>query len=168
MPVLLAAESDAPPSHPHLICTGRAGDCDGRGWAWHDDEDRRACFSGDKPITADARLVANAIDGRELPGIDRILAIAELRKQTSERIIRRIFHEECPVCGANHLERAERAIRAAREIVHPGAIPALRRARVAERWLVRGASKKETLPDDASPKQARAFYQKQRFIPLIP
>lgn len=123
----LLSDGAEPPPWPHIICAGS-------GYAWHDDEDRRACYVGE--VGVDAPVVAAAIDGRDLPGVDRLLAVARMREEAPGSIIR-AFRVSCPVkgCGGNHLERAERAMRALKRYVHPEAIDALRIARVSERIL---------------------------------
>lgn len=140
MGVLLAGEGVSPPPGPAILCVG-GGDLAGRGWAWHEDEVRRLCFAGIE-IPAPAELVANAIDGRGLPGMDRALAIVRLREEIGAHdLLRRLFRRECPRCGANHQERpiaAVRAVLGTRDVcayVHPGAVEALRRAYVPERYL---------------------------------
>ena len=110
-----------------MICHGE----DGLGWAWHEDERRRACFVGE--IAAPAELVAQAIDGRELAGVDRLLAIVRL-KEESPFGLQRLFRIECPACGADHYERAKRAIRVV-PFIHEAAIERLRAARVPEHLL---------------------------------
>lgn len=115
------ADGAAPPEWPHIVCTGD-------GYAWHRDPRKRACFVGE--VAVDAAIVGRAIDNRHLPGIDRLLAIAALREETTWTVMRRIFREKCPSCGANHLELAEQAIRVVSKIVHPGAVIALRDAEV--------------------------------------
>ena len=132
MGYLLADAEDAkPPPWPHVICAGGPC-CEGRGWAWHDEIERRPCFAGIE-VAAPAELVARAIDGRELAGVDRLLAIEELH-QESPGGLRRLFPIECPVCKGNHWERAKSARRAVR-VVHPDAIAILRAARVPESLL---------------------------------
>lgn len=126
----LEANGALAPTWPHIICAG-AADLSGRGWAWHDDESRRPCFVAE--VAAPADLVAAAIDGRELAGIDRLLAIARLREEIPGGL-QRVFCKECPACGGNHLERAARAIRAVK-LIHPDAIEALRQAKVPESLL---------------------------------
>lgn len=128
-----ALESDGAtaPEWPHLRC-GDAATGTGRGWAWHDDESRRSCFSGET-VAAPADLVANAIDGRALAGVDRLLSIARLRERTPGGILR-VFRNPCRACGGNHWERAQRAIRSV-GLIHPDAIDLLRRAQVPESFL---------------------------------
>lgn len=131
------------PAWPHVRCTG-ASDRARCGWAWHDDPERRACFSADA-IAAPADLVADAIDGRALAGVDRLLAIARLHELTPGGLLR-IFRDRCPACGGNHRERARRAVRAVK-LIHPGAIDLLRQAQVPEsllsepRYLKRGSGR---------------------------
>lgn len=139
MGVLLFTDDTSPPPWPAIFCVGDAA-LKGRGWAWHDDEARRRCFGG-LEIAASADVVAAAIDGRDLPGVDRALAIVALSEETGTRMLRRVFRPSCPHCGGNHAERATaalRAIRGTRQVhayVHKGAIDALRSAHVPERYL---------------------------------
>lgn len=130
-------ETAAPP-WPHVRCVG-AADGEGRGWAWHDDPRRQACFSsksvlGETIVVATrAPLIAAAIDGRTLPGIDRLLAIVQLQVESPGSLVR-IFRHECSVCGADHKRRVDRLLVAA-SLIHEGAYAALRDARVSERRL---------------------------------
>lgn len=127
----LESEEGTRPEWPHFACAGDANGV-GRGWAWHDDERRRACYSSDRMVAASAKTVSSALDdGRELPGIDRLLAIAELREEGGAACLRRIFPDPCPRCGADHWKRAERALLAVRHVAS-AAIPAIRAAHVPE------------------------------------
>jgi hypothetical protein len=117
------------PAHPHIFCAGDEN-LKGRGWAWHDHPNYRDCYSTDA-VAAAAPLVAAAIDGRELPGVDRLLAIARLKKEVVAGYMR-IFQNPCKACGSNHRERADRAIRVVQQYIHPGAVATLRAARVPE------------------------------------
>ena len=121
--------AEAPP-WPHVVCAGGPA-LEGRGWAWHEDEQRRRCYVGE--IAAPADLVARAIDGRELAGVDRILAIVELHGESPGGLVR-LFRIECPACRANHWERAKRALRVA-PVIHQDAVALLRAARVPEALL---------------------------------
>jgi len=153
------------PPHPHIFCAG-GPDLEGRGWAWHDDPRWQRCFSADA-VAAPAPLVAAAIDGRELAGIDRLLAIAELRQEISNGYLR-VFRSPCPACGANHRERADRACRVVRHI-HPDVVPLLREARVPEgrlrepRYLRRGS-----LAEDRKDRKDRQQSARARRIPVWP
>lgn len=139
------------PSFPHVICEG--------GFAWHDNDRMRACFVGD--VSADVVLVdmaINAIGDRSrphanpTPAIDRLLAISDLRRATTGTVMRRLFRDNCPNCGANHWEVARQSVRAVDRFIHPDAVSALRAARVPIARLrfpdVRapGATKKLGLP----------------------
>lgn len=153
------AEGAHPPDWPHIVCVGD-------GFAWHREPRVRPCFVGE--VSVDASVVALAIDNRHLPGIDRLLAIATLRESTSWTVVRRIFREKCPACGANHLELAEQAIRVVRGIVHPGAIGALRDAGVPSgllrkhRAMPRGP---ESPPKDEAEAKRRA--RAMRYLPFV-
>lgn len=120
-------EGGEPPKHPHIRCAGGAGS-EGRGWAWHGEPNRRGCYVGE--VAAGAELVSAAIDGRDLPGIDRMLAVVTLQAE-SPASIRKLFRLPCPACSANHRERVLQIIRAM-EHIHPDAFPALRAAEVPE------------------------------------
>jgi hypothetical protein len=80
--------------------------------------------------------VAAAIDGRDLPGVDKILAVARLRENVpSEHTMRLIFRFRCAACSeGNHRERVRQILLAA-PLIHEGAIEALRAALVPERRL---------------------------------
>lgn len=161
----LISDGAAPPAWPHIVCAGEAGTCEGAGWAWHEDERRRACFIG--PAPAPAPMVAAAIDGRELPGIDRILAIVALRAESPGSIVR-LFRNPCPACEGNHLERAEQAIRTAKHI-HPEVIEALRSARVPEHLLrqpnIIDPRNERPLPED--PRKVKSLLRKKKHLPVF-
>lgn len=131
MGYVLEENGGTAPKHPHIFCAGDEN-LKGRGWAWHDNLRYQECYSTDS-VAAAAPLVAAAIDGRELPGVDRLLAIAHLRRAVVAGYMR-IFQNPCRACGSNHRERADRAIRVVQHI-HPGAIATLRAARVPEGCL---------------------------------
>lgn len=127
-----------PPEWPHFRCTGD-GIGEGRGWAWHEDPAKRRCFSSDRDVNAPPALVAAAIDhgapgvGHTLSGIDRLLAVTNLRRTARDGFLR-VFPDKCPVCDGNHRYRPSRLLLAV-EHVHPLAIPALRSAHVPERLI---------------------------------
>ncbi len=127
---LLNIDAAEAPPWPHVLCAGDEH-LAGRGWAWHDDERRRSCFQGE--IAAAADLVSRAIDGRELAGVDRLLALVQLREESPGGFVR-LFPMHCRACGANHYERARRAIHVV-PFIHPAAIERLRAARVPEHLL---------------------------------
>ncbi len=139
MGLLLAVDDVAAPAWPAVLCAGGAGG-DGRGYAWHDEPRRRPCFAGVE-VPAPAAIVAAAIDGRELAGIDRCLAILALKDEGGVFSLRRLFPHTCRVCGEDHEKRAAAALRvvdprARRDpYAHQGAIEALRHARVPDRFL---------------------------------
>ena len=133
MGFLFAVDGAGPPAWPHVVCSGTAT-AERRGWAWHDDERKRKCFAAsvvDIPLPAD--IVSAAIDGRSLPGIDRLLAVQAVHDE-ARGTFRKLFRSPCRECGADHLKRASRLI-VALKLIHPDAWPALRKAYVPERWL---------------------------------
>lgn len=158
MGYILEEEGGTAPSHPHIFCVGDAN-LKGRGWAWHNNPRYQPCYTTDA-VAAPAPLVAAAIDGRELPGVDRLLAIARLRHEIVSGYMR-IFQNPCQACGANHRERAERAIRILPHI-HPGAVPTLRAAKVPEgclrepRYMLRGTPR-EREDDKNARRKARCL-----------
>lgn len=124
---------EALPSCPHVVCAGDASGL-GRGWAWHSDPHRQPCFAS-VGVAAPCDVVGDAIDGAALCGVDRLRAVLALREASPGGFLR-VFRVACSVCGANHLERAERAVRAMRCYVHADAVEALREACVPESLLV--------------------------------
>lgn len=168
--------SDLAPAGPHVICDG--------GFAWHDNDRMRACFVGD--VSADVTMVdmaINAVGDRTrpqanlTPAIDRLIAICDLRNATTSLVMRRLFREECPNCGANHWEVIRQSVRAVERFIHPGAIEAIRNARVPVVHLrfpdVRspGATKRKGIPvipgDDEGTKLAQIAYA-MRFTQATP
>lgn len=137
MGFLVEMQNETAPEWPHFRCSGD-GVGSGRGWAWQENERRRPCFSSERDINAPAALVAMAIDGGEprighpIPGIDRMLAVATLRKCAGNGFLL-VFRNKCH-CGSDHRIRP-RLLLSALEYVHPDAIPALRAAHVPERLL---------------------------------
>ncbi len=144
MGFVLEADGGKSPDWPHIVCVD--------GWAWHDKPKRRPCFAGEK-VAAPAQLVAEAIDGRNLPGIDRILAVERLHEKIHAGIYR-VFQKECSACGGNHQERAMRLLRTGKEI-HPKVIDLLREARVPESLLCRPRFWKAGEPRSAGPTMVR-------------
>lgn len=133
MGFLFAIDNAAPPTWPHIVCSGTAT-AERRGWAWHDDERKRKCFSAsvvDVPLPAD--IVSAAIDGRALPGIDRMLAV-QIVFDEAKRTFAKLFRRTCPACGADHQKRVSRLVPALK-LIHPDAWSVLRKAHVPERWL---------------------------------
>jgi hypothetical protein len=128
----LLNENGSAPPWPHIICHGDANG-DGAGWAWCLDVVRRPCFSGES-ANASAKLVADAINGAGLSGIDRMLAVVALRHETGSGFSR-LFRDPCPACDGDHYKRAERLLSAER-FIQAAAIPFLRVANVPE-WLLR-------------------------------
>ncbi len=129
----LFAVDGGPPAWPHIVCDGTAT-AERRGWAWHDDQRKRKCFASSVvsvPLPAD--IVSAAIDGRALPGIDRLLAVAAVHEE-ARGTFRKLFRSPCRECGADHLKRASRCVLAIK-LIHQDAWPVLRRAHVPERWL---------------------------------
>ena len=124
----LLTENGSAPPWPHIVCHGDASG-EGAGWAWCVDVVRRPCFSGE-PANAKARLVANAINGGELSGIDRMLAVVALRQETGGGFLR-LFRDPCPACDGDHYKRVERLLYAER-FIHVAAVPYLRAANVPE------------------------------------
>lgn len=119
---------ESPPC-PHIICEG--------GFAWHDNDRLQGCFVGD--VSADAEMVDKAINAigdrarptaNPTPAIDRLIAISKLRAATTNLVMRRLFRQKCPNCGANHWEVARQSLVAIERYVHPGAIDAIRAANV--------------------------------------
>jgi 8-oxo-dGTP pyrophosphatase MutT (NUDIX family) len=117
------------PAGPHVICEG--------GFAWHDNERMRRCFVGD--VSADVALVDMAINAigdktrpnaNLTPAIDRLVAICDLRNATTGLVMRKLFRAKCPNCGSNHYEVVRQSVRAMEHFIHPGAVDALRNARV--------------------------------------
>lgn len=159
MGYILEENGGTAPSHPHIFCVGDAN-LKGRGWAWHNNLRYQECYTTDA-VAASAPLVAAAIDGRELPGVDRLLAIAHLRHEVVAGYMK-IFQNPCRACGANHRERADRAIRIVPHI-HPGAVATLRAARVPEgclrepRYLGPGMSKEGDENDKNVRRKARCL-----------
>lgn len=142
MPLMgFTLDLNAPPNWPHIVCTGT-------GYAWHEDKSRQRCFVGE--VSAPAQIVAAAIDGRDLPGIDRILAILALKEHSGTAGLVRVFRAHCPRCEGNHLERATRALRALSSI-HPDAYEALRKAWVPENSLCEPRIKKKGKPESGEP-----------------
>lgn len=117
---------EPPPAWPHIICAGS-------GYAWHDDPLRQACFTGEYAV--DAPVASAALDGSDLPGIDRIIAIKTLRESMTMTAICRMFPLECRVCGANHLERIETYLRAIERYIHPDMIEPFRASGIPARML---------------------------------
>ena len=99
---------DTAPQWPHFVCSGN-GAGDGAGWAWHDNVAKRRCFSSDVAVNAPAELVARAIDGGGATGIDKVLAVVELRSLTRTGFLR-IFPNRCPVCDGDHRKRVEQLL----------------------------------------------------------
>lgn len=120
------------PQWPHIVCAGDAN-LSGRGWAWHDAENRRRCYAMTGGLAASAIVVAAAIDGHTLPGVDKILAIATLSEEIPG-LMKRVFRRECAACKRDHYQRAQWALMAVKYI-HPDAVSALRRANVPERLM---------------------------------
>ena len=141
----LEANGATAPNWPHISCFD--------GWAWHDKPDQLGCFSGEK-VAAPAQLVAEAIDGRTLPGIDRILAVERLHQKIHAGIFR-VFQKECSACGSNHQERAKRLLRAVK-VIHPTVIDLLREARVPESLLCQPRFRKHGEPRSEARKGVRA------------
>jgi hypothetical protein len=92
-------------------------------------------------------MVSNAINGQDLSGVDRLLAVAILKEHSGGAVVR-LFPRTCPVCDNDHQERIHRSIRIVKQI-HPDAVPFLREARVPEtyirepRYFYKGAKLKE-------------------------
>jgi hypothetical protein len=154
----------APPEWPHIVCAG-AADGSGSGWAWHEDMIRRRCFAA-ITVAAPASTVAAAIDGRELSGIDRVLAVVRLKEESCGSI-RRVFGFPCAACDGNHRERVQQILRSA-PYIHPDAIPVLRAAMVPERFLrvvLIHKHNEEPLPRDAKElEKALADPRKQKDV----
>jgi len=124
----LLNEEDGPPKWPHIVCHGDANG-EGAGWAWCVEVARRPCFSGES-ANAPAKLVAEAINGVGLSGVDRMLAVVTLRQETGGGFLR-IFRDPCPACEGDHRKRVERLLHAER-FIHAAALPFLRAANVPE------------------------------------
>lgn len=125
----LLQENGCAPDCPAIFCVGNA-DGSGRGWAWHDDKRRAACFSFVGDVLASASLVSDAI---QMNGIDGMLAVATLARELPGSV-RRIFPTRCAACDRNHYERAAQIVRAVK-VIHAGAIPSIRDACVPEYML---------------------------------
>lgn len=116
------------PEWPHVVCAGS-------GWAWHEEPRLRACFVA--TVSAPAQIVSAALGQAGNAPIDRLLAIGALNENSNvvlERVLR-IFRDRCGTCGSNHRELALQTLRILRHI-HPGAVPALRKAMVPERRIL--------------------------------
>ncbi len=124
----LLNENGSAPPWPHIVCHGDASG-EGAGWAWCIDVVRRPCFSGES-ANAPAKLVADAINGAELSGVDRMLAVVALRQETGGGFLR-LFRDPCPACEGDHYKRVERLLYAER-FIHAAAVPYLRAAMVPE------------------------------------
>lgn len=125
----IRANGDEPPRWPHFICSGD-GAGEGAGWAWHENAQKQRCFSADVAVNAPAEIVARAIDGNGATGIDKLLAVVELRALARSGFLR-IFPDRCPVCDGDHRKRVERLLIVAKHI-HPSNYAILRSARVPE------------------------------------
>lgn len=154
----LLSDGATKPTWPHISCPGS-------GFAWHSDPRKQACFTGE--VAVDADIVGRAIDGRDMTGIDRVLAIAALREETTGIVVHRIFREKCPACGANHLELAEQAIRSARKIIHPGAIEALRENEVPIDLLLRRRPNKGQSGPPKDESEAKRRARAMRYLPFV-
>ena len=150
----LLADGATAPAFPHVACDD--------GFAWIEEEVRRACFS--TRVAAPAKIVAQAIDPNPLlPGVDLILSVAALNRAQ----LPRIFKPKCPNCQVNHLQRAMKRARAAHDYVHPGAITSLRKAMVPDYlmcqvWIVN----EDVPPENASEEQQEAFRKRMNFMPF--
>jgi hypothetical protein len=143
------------PDFPHVVCSD--------GYAWMDEEARRACYS--TSLAVSAIIVAQAIDPPpDLPSIDRAIAVAQM----TERQLRKLFLPDCGACGADHYQIALRLVRIVREFVHPEAIIHLREARVPECLLRRPhyLDDDHGPPPNASPKELRSYEETSRLIPI--
>lgn len=144
-----------PPSFPHVACSD--------GYAWMDEEARRACFS--TSIAVSAIIVAQAIDPEyDLPAIDRMIACAQM----NETQLKRLFPVDCKVCGADHHQVPLRHVRILRDYVHPDAVGHIREAKIPEYLLRRPhyLNEDDGPPEGASGKEMQSYEQMSRLIPV--
>lgn len=153
----LLSQGAKPPEWPHVVCVAESAD--ESGFAWH--ETRQPCFVA--TVSLPARLVAAAIDGRDVPGIDHLLSIARVREE-APGAFRHLFRSECPACDADHKTRALAAIRLTKKYIHEGAIAALRKAKVPEFRLVHPWFVDRPAPED--PERAARYVERMLNLPV--